>query len=586
VAILGVDVGGTFTDAVLLDGDRLATAKVPTAADQAESVLEAARAVGAGSVERFTHGTTIATNALLERAGAKTALVATAGFEHLLHLRRQARAHLYRLCEPHPEPLVPLERCVGVRERIGPDGVLEELDLESLPELDAEAVAVCLLFSFRDPSHERAVAEEVRRRLPEAHVAASHEVAPEFREFERASTTAADAYLGPVVARYVGSLGRRCVEAGLPEPLVMRSSGGVASLEEVAAHPAIALVSGPAAGVVGAARICALAGIEDAVSFDMGGTSTDVCLVVHGAAGRAAEKAVGGLPIRLPTVDLHTVGAGGGSIAWVDAGGALRVGPRSAGADPGPACYGRGGTEPTVTDANLLLGRLPERLAGGLELDRDAAERALGRLDPADVVDVVNAEMLRALRVVTVERGHDPRGLALVAFGGAGPLHACALAEELGMRTVLVPEAAGVLSALGLVASDERRDAVRSYLCPLEEAGELPRAGEADLRYAGQSFELTVPLDGGGGGGLDDLAEAFQRAHEERYGYADRDRAIELVAARTAEVRPGPAFELPPGEPLHVEGPALVELPGATCWVAPGWEGVRDGSSTLVLTRT
>src|SRR5205085_4206901 len=271
-------------------------------------------------------------------------------------------------------------------------------------------------------------------------------------------------------------------------------------------------------------------GVEDAISFDMGGTSTDVCLVTGGALARAAEKTVGGLPIRLPTVDLHTVGAGGGSIAWRDAGGALRVGPRSAGAHPGPACYGRGGREPTVTDANLLLGRLPERLAGGLELDRDAAERALGRLDPRDVVEVVNAEMLRALRVVSVERGHDPRGLALVAFGGAGPLHACALAEELGMRTVLVPEAAGVLSALGLVASDERRDAVRSYLCPLEEAGELPREGEADLRHAGQSFELTVPLTGGGGGGLDDLAEAFQRAHEERYGYADRGRAIELVA--------------------------------------------------------
>jgi N-methylhydantoinase A len=420
-------------------------------------------------------------------------------------------------------------------------------------------------------------------------VAASHEVAPEFREFERASTTAADAYLGPVVARYARSLTRRCGDAGLPEPLVMRSSGGVASLEEAAAHPAIALVSGPAAGVVGAARICASAGIEDAVSFDMGGTSTDVCLVVGGVAGRAAEKDVGGLPIRLPTVDLHTVGAGGGSIAWVDAGGALRVGPRSAGADPGPACYGRGGREPTVTDANLLLGRLPERLAGGLALDRDAAERALGGLDPADVVDVVNAEMLRALRVVTVERGHDPRRLAVVAFGGAGPLHACALAEELGMKTVLVPEAAGVLSALGLVASDERRDAVRSYLCPLEEAGELPRAGEADLRYVGQSFELTVPLEGAGGDAGRDggaLAEAFHRAHEERYGYADRGRAIELVAVRTADVRAGPAFELPPGEPLRVEGPALVELPGATCWVAPGWEGVRDGSSTLVLTRS
>ena len=261
----------------------------------------------------------------------------------------------------------------------------------------------------------------------------------------------------------------------------------------------------------------------------------------------------------------------------MDAGGALRVGPRSAGAHPGPACYGRGGREPTVTDANLLLGRLPERLAGGLELDREAAERALGPLDPAAVVDVVNAEMLRALRVVTVERGHDPRGLALVAFGGAGPLHACALAEELGMRTVLVPEAAGVLSALGLVASDERRDAVRSYLCPLAEAGELPREGEADLRYAGQSFELTVPLQ-------DDLAEAFHRAHEERYGYADRGRAVELVAVRTAEVRPGPKLELPAANPLRMEGPELVELPGATCWVAPGWVGVRDGS-TLVLTR-
>jgi N-methylhydantoinase A len=578
VAILGVDVGGTFTDAVLLDGDRLVTAKVPTAREQADSVLAATRAVGAGDLERFTHGTTIATNALLERTGARTAFVATAGFEHVLHLRRQARAHLYRLCEPHPEPLVPLERCVGVRERIGPDGVLEPLDLDSLPELDAEAVAVCLLYSFRDSSHERAVADELRRRLPDAHVVASHEIAPEFREFERASTAAADAYLGPVVSRYARSLAERCSTEGLPAPLVMRSSGGVATLEEVAAHPAVALVSGPAAGAVGAARICGLEGFEDAVSLDMGGTSTDVCLISGGVAGRVAEKTVGGLPIRLPTVDLHTVGAGGGSIAWVDAGGALRVGPRSAGADPGPACYGRGGREPTVTDANLLLGRLPERLAGGLELDREAAERALGGLDPQDVVDVVNAEMLRALRVVTVERGQDPRGLALVAFGGAGPLHACALAEELELESVLVPEAAGVLSALGLVASDERRDEVRTYLCPLDEAGELPGEGEADLRYAGQSFELTVPLQA-------ELATAFHRAHEERYGYADTSRAIELVAVRTAEIREGPPLELPSAEPLRVEGPVLVELPGATCWVAPGWVGVRDGP-TLRLTRS
>jgi len=570
VAILGIDVGGTFTDAVLLEDGELRTAKVPTASNQEESVVAAARAVGAGGVERFTHGTTVATNALLERKGARTAFVATAGFEHLLHLRRQNRAHLYRLCADHPEPLVPLERCFGVRERIGPDGVLEPLQLGSLPEIDAEAVAVCLLFSFRDPSHERAVAEELRARMPAARIVASHEVAPEFREYERASTAAADAYLGPVLARYLGALAGACEQAGLPEPLVMRSSGGVATLAEAAAHPAWVLVSGPAGGVVGAERIARTAGFENAISLDMGGTSTDVCLIAGGRAERSAERSVAGLPIRLPTVDLQTVGAGGGSIVWRDKGGALRVGPESAGADPGPACYGRGGMRATVTDANLLLGRLPDRLAGGLELDRSAAERALDGIDPAAVVEAVNAEMLRALRVVSVERGHDPRDFALVAFGGAGPLHACELAGELEIGTVLVPDAAGVLSALGLVASDERRDRVRSYVCPLAEAGELPAEGEADLRYAGQSFELPVPLGDG-------LAERFHRAHEERYGYADRGRAIELVAVRTAEIVPGPDIELPPGPSLTVEGPHRVELEGATTWVPPGWVGVRDG---------
>jgi N-methylhydantoinase A len=579
MAILGIDVGGTFTDAVLFEAGELRTAKLPTSARPEESVVAAARAVGAASVERFTHGTTIATNALLERKGARTAFVATAGFEHLLHLRRQNRAHLYRLCSDHPPPLVPLERCVGVRERIGPEGVLEALDLASLPQLDAEAVAICLLFSFRDPSHEATVAAEVRRRLPDAHVVASHEVSTEFREYERASTTAVDAYLGPVVSRYLGSLVERCAEAGLPEPLIMRSSGGVASVREAAAHPAPILVSGPAAGVVGAAHVARMAGIENAISLDMGGTSTDVCLIAEGAATRSAARAVGGLPVRLPTVDLHTVGAGGGSLVWRDAGGALRVGPESAGADPGPAAYGRGGTRPTVTDANLLLGRLPERLAGGLELDRDAAARALEKLDPAEVVEVVNAEMLRALRVISVERGHDPREFALIAFGGAGPLHACALAEELEIGTVLVPAAAGVLSALGLVASDERRDTVRSYVRPLAEAGELPAEGEADLRYTGQSFELTVPLGA-------DVAEAFHRAHEDRYGYSDRERPIELVAVRTADVRPGPELVLPPVERLEVAGPHVLELEGATCWIPPGWVGVRDGTdSTLRLTR-
>jgi N-methylhydantoinase A len=570
VAVLGVDVGGTFTDAVLIADGRLQAAKVATAARQEDSVLAAARAVGATEIERFTHGTTVATNALLERKGARTAFVTTAGFEHMLHLRRQNRADLYRLCAHHPDPVVPLERCYGVRERIGADGLVEPLDLDSLPELDAEAIAVCLLFSFREPMHEESVAAELRRRLPSAHVVASHEVAPEFREYERASTTAADAYLGPALAGYLRALGGRCEAAGLPEPLVLRSSGGVATLDEVAAHASWALLSGPAGGVVGAARIAHRAGFADAIAFDMGGTSTDVCLISGGEAERSPERTLAGLPIRLPSVDVHTVGAGGGSIAWLDAGGALRVGPESAGADPGPACYGRGGTRPTVTDANLMLGRLPETLADGLELDRGAAERALGGVAAADVVEAVNAEMLRALRVVSVERGRDPGEFALVAFGGAGPLHACELAEALGTSTVLVPEHAGVLSALGLAVADERRDHVRSEVRPLAEVRDLPSRGEADLRYVGQSFELSIPLGA-------DVAERFHRAHEERYGYADRDRGLELVAIRTADVRPGPRLELPEGDRKDVIGPAVVELDGATCWLPPGWVGVRDG---------
>jgi N-methylhydantoinase A len=303
----------------------------------------------------------------------------------------------------------------------------------------------------------------------------------------------------------------------------------------------------------------------------MGGTSTDVCLIAGGQAERSVEREVAGYPVRLPSADLHTVGAGGGSIAWIDAGGGLRVGPESAGASPGPACYGLGGTRPTVTDANLLLGRLPQRLAGGLRLDIAAAERALGDIDPAAVVEVVNAEMLRALRVVSVERGHDPHNFALVAFGGAGPLHACDLADELELETVLVPESAGMLSALGLAATDERHDRVHSHLIPLAEAGELPAEGEADVRYAGQSFELTVPLGA-------DVAESH-RAHEERYGYSDRARPIELVAVRTAEVLPGPRIEPSRSARREVSGPHVLELDGSTCWVPPGWVGVRDGGS-------
>jgi N-methylhydantoinase A len=576
VSILGVDVGGTFTDAVLVDEGRIRTAKVPTASRQEESVIAAARAVGAGNgVRRFAHGTTVATNALLERRGARTAYVGNAGFEHLLHLRRQTRVHLYRLCAEHPEPLVPLTRCHGVRGRLGPDGELEPLALDSLPDLgDAEAVAVCLLFAFRDPSHEQAVASELRRRHPGVHVVASHELAPEFREYERASTTAADAYLAPVTARYLRALAAAVAEAGLPQPVVMLSSGGVVPVEEAASHPARLLVSGPAGGVVGAGLVARRAGFDGAIAFDMGGTSTDVCLLPGGRAARVPEREVGGLPMRLPSVDVHTVGAGGGSLVQRDAGGALRVGPESAGADPGPACYGRGGGA-TVTDANLLLGRLPEELPGGLVLDRDAAAAALDGIDPGAVVEVVNAEMLRALRLVSVERGHDPREFALVAYGGAGPLHACALAEELGIEAVVVPAVAGVLSALGLAAGDERRDRVVSHVRPLAEVDELPREGEADLRYRGQSFELTVLLGG-------ELAERFHQAHEARYGYADRAREVELVAVRTADVAPGPELELPGTDPQRLSGPALVELDGSTLWIPPGWVGARDGPSWVV----
>ncbi len=578
--VLGIDVGGTFTDAVLIDGAEVRTAKVPTAAAQEDSVVAVAHAVGAADadLDRFTHGTTAATNALLERRGARTALVATEGFEHLLHLRRQDRAHLYRLCAAHPEPLVPLERCVGVRERMSPEEVVVPLDLATLPPLDeVEAIAVCLLHSYAHPEHERAVATELRRRHPAAHVVASCEVAPEIREYERASTTVADAYLGPVLAGYLGRLRMAAGAAGLPEPLVMRSSGGVVTLPEAAAHAAWALLSGPAAGAVGAAFVARRAGFSHAIAFDMGGTSTDVCAIVGGEATRESQRMVGGFPIRLPTLAIHTVGAGGGSLVRRDEGGALRVGPESAGALPGPACYGRGGERATVTDANLLLGRLPATLPGGIELDAEAAARALGDIDPSAVVAVVDAEMLGALRVVSVEQGHDPREFVLVAFGGAGPLHACALADELGMDTVLVPAVAGVLSALGLAASDERRDSVRSVVSLLETAGELPDEGEADVRYVGQSYELTVALGPA-------LAERFHAAHEARYGYADRALQIELVAIRTAETRPGPQFQLH-GPRLTVRGPRLVELVGASCWVPAGWAGQTDVDGTLRLRR-
>src|SRR5215208_6932781 len=488
--LLGVDVGGTFTDAVVAVGDRLVTAKSPTTPeDQSEGVLAAVLAAleragaSAEEVEAFAHGTTTATNALLEGTGARTVLVATKGFEDVVELGRQARADLYRLCAAHPAPLVPPERRVGARERMGPDGPVEALSQDALraavdavEEAEPEAVAVCLLHAYRHPEHETAIGEALAERLPDVHVSLSHLAVGTFREFERAATTEVDAALSPLLRSYLRRLVERAGEEGLPEPAVMQSSGGLASAAHAGDHAALTVLSGPAGGAAGAAWAAAAAGEPDALCFDMGGTSCDVCVILGGSVREAAGREVGGRPVALPMLDIHTVGAGGGSIAWRDAGGALRAGPRSAGARPGPACYGHGGTEPTVTDANLVLGLLAPgaSLGGEIELDRDAAPEAVGKL--ADSLDlellvcaegirrVSNAEMVRALRVMTVERGVDPRGMALLAFGGAGGLHAADIADELGMGRILCPRASGVLAALGLVVSDRRRDAQRSVL--------------------------------------------------------------------------------------------------------------------------
>src|SRR4051794_13168553 len=650
--LLGVDVGGTFTDAALLDGERLITAKAPsTPKDQSEGVIEAVNAAleqagaSAGDVERFVHGMTVGTNALLEGKVARTALIATRGFTDLEELGRQARPELYRLCAGHPPPLVPAERRIGARERCGPDGVLEELDEEALREaveaIDAEAVAICFLWGFRHQDHEKRAAELVGDGV---HVSTSHETAGVFREYERCATTIVDAALSPLLRRYLERLAERARENGLPAPEIMLSGGGVADAATAARHGSWTVLSGPAGGAVGAARLAAEAGVAGAVCLDMGGTSCDVSVAREGRVEGTGGREVGGRALALPMGDVHTVGAGGGSIAWRDAGGALRVGPHSAGADPGPACYGRGGEEPTVTDANLLLGYLDHDspLAGGVELDRDAAERAIAALGDelgmsveetaAGIARVAGTEMARAVRVMTIERGTDPRELALLAFGGAGPLHGAAIAAELDMDVVLVPYASGVLSAVGLVVSERRRDLVESVLLRGDElTGEAVAAAVArlaergrselgepeaevsasyDLRYAGQAYELTVT--GSPRPDPERLRSDFRAAHEERYGFADDGAEIQLVTVRVRVAVPG--GELPEaaghpdardrgtrpatfagerveaqvfaGAPDSVEGPAICELAEATLVVPPGWSGSADADGTITLERS
>ena len=652
--LLGVDVGGTFTDAVLLDGEQVHTAKLPTTPeDQSRGVIAAveavlARAGAEGSeVEGFAHGMTVGTNALLEERGARTALIATRGFADLLEIGRQDRPQLYRLCAPKPAPLIAEELRFEAGERTGPDGILEPLAEEEparlaglLRECGAESVAICLLFSYLDPGHEQRIAAHLRRELPGLHVSASHEVLPRFREYERCSTTAIDAYLSPLLGRYLGRLGEAAATAGLPQPLVMQSSGGVASAEDAGRAGAWSVLSGPAGGAVGAGLVARVSGDGNALGLDMGGTSCDVCVVEDGAVRRTDSRTIGGRVIQLPMVDVHTVGAGGGSIGWRDSGGALRAGPQSAGADPGPACYGCGGSEPTVTDANLLLGRLAagSELAGGVPLDSEAARAAVGRLaaeldlseiETAEgIVRVANQEMVRALRVVTVERGVDPRRFALLPFGGAGPMHAAEIAAELGIERILCPRAGGVLSALGLCASDRRRDTTRTVMLSGAELNSERIASEVDeltarldgelggdevevvyeMRYAGQAFELPVP--GPTRPDPSELAKRFEQLHEERYGHRDPDGEVVLVHIRLAIVAPGPRLEpaaapagnleestrkvrfgsewlettVLRGEPptgTSAPGPVLFELPEATFVLPPGWSAEVDDAGTI-----
>ena len=660
--LLGVDVGGTFTDAVLAFDDRVVTAKAPsTPLDQSEGVIAAVQAAleragrAAREVRAFALGMTVATNALLEGRGARTALIATEGFTDVVALGRQNRAHLYRLCAGRPAPLVPDELRYAAPERMTPDGPLRAPGEDELRALAArvaqaegggiESIAVVLLHSYRHPEHERAIGDALAHTLPDVHISLSHEVVGTFREYERAATTEVDAALSPLLAGYLRRLVDRAGSAGVPKPSIMQSNGGLIDLESAAGHAAWTVLSGPAAGAAGAAFVARAAGAPDALCFDMGGTSCDVCVVDDGSVQERSAGEIADRPLALPMLAVHTVGAGGGSIAWRDAGGALRVGPRSAGADPGPACYGRGGEEPTVTDANLLLGYLgtDAPLAGGVELDRRAAERAVHALardlglEPTacaeGIIRVANAEMIRALRVVTVERGIDPRRYALLAFGGAGPLHATAIAEELGIATIVCPRASGVLAALGLVVSPRRRDVQRSVLLSggslgaetiaaiTAELGARARQALGDggaelsavyeLRYRGQAFELAVEA------GLqpqpDELRAAFESLHEERYGYSDAEQTLELVTIRVTAITPGVDVSLAgsdeetevsrstrtaviggsetgvavlrgsPGAGTEIEAPAIVELPESTLLVTPGWKGSVDATGTIEL---
>jgi N-methylhydantoinase A len=590
--ILGVDVGGTFTDFVLLDNaGQVRIHKLLTSAqDQSESILQGLIDLGAGQETSIVHGATVATNALLERRGARTALITTEGFRDVLEIGRQNRPDLYALHPTRLPPLVPRKWRFGVPERVAPARisgehageyiVLVPLDLDAVDTViqelldhKIESVAVCFLFSFLYPDHERQVRERILASSGPSipHVSISSDVVPEFREYERTATTVVNAYVAPLMNRYLANLERGLEGRRLR---IMQSNGGSISAGAARSLAARTALSGPAGGVVGAFETARRAGFEQAITFDMGGTSTDVSLCPE-RIQVTTEGSIGGLPLRLPIIDIHTVGAGGGSIARLDDGGALRVGPESAGADPGPVCYGRdSATEITVTDANLFLGRLDARhfLGGRMELDSERSEermQALARrlsLPPEaaawGVIRVANANMERAIRQISIERGHDPRFFTLVAFGGAGPLHACELASALRIPRVLIPPHPGVLSALGMVLADIVKDYSRTVMLPAEEAsasrleqlfaplmqranvdlqaeglsdGDVTLVCALDMRYVGQSYEITVELPVSTSRS-ESVVTGFHKAHRKRFSYANEDEPVEIVTLRLTAV--------------------------------------------------
>ena len=617
---LGVDVGGTFTDLVLYDTgtNRLEFAKTPsTPANQALGVAAGIRelmdrhAVSPDRIDFFIHGTTVATNTLLERTGAKTALIVTAGFRDVLQIGRQDRPDLYDWRIRRSDPLVPRRLRFEVQERVLHTGEVmkpierDELDsiVERLRDAGVDAVAVCLLHSYANPEHEQAIGDAIRHELGDIPVSLSHEILPEFKEYERMSTTTINSYVAPVMERYLRRLEKSVGDAGLNSDLyIMQSNGGTMGVETAIERPVHTILSGPAAGVIGAVAIAQQADEPNSISIDMGGTSFDVSLSYQGEVRRTQESELERLPVKVPMLDIHTLGAGGGSIAWIDPGGALRVGPQSAGAEPGPACYGNGGAEATVTDANLVLGRLGSTslLGGTMTLDRGLARSVIAEriAKPLDltveeaaegIVQVVNASMVKGIRVVSVSKGYDPREFALVAFGGAGPLHASELAAEMDIPTVLVPVAPGVTSALGLLMADLRHDFAQTVLRPGSELSpteitswyeqletqameqmarehvapeDVSLVRAADARYVGQGYELEVVAKSGRleQRDVDEIVERFHDAHVRTYGYASRDNAVEVVNLRVTALASMPRPDLASDSQASVGDPSRARI--------------------------